>query len=143
MHHAAHERDLAWLNETVAQLEREMELAEAEAGDDGGAGAGGAGEIVVLTHWCPTRDARAIRARHADSAVRSAFATELERERCFRSGRVGVWAFGHTHFNCDFRVQRGAGRRPLRLVTNQRGYYFAQAEGFDAEMVVVVGGGMR
>lgn len=38
-----------------------------------------------------------------------------------------MWAFGHTHFNCDFKVGRRASAQPLRVIANQRGYYFSQA----------------
>ncbi|TLD25481.1 hypothetical protein PspLS_05569 [Pyricularia sp. CBS 133598] len=113
-HDAAHARDLAWLNEQVAALE----------GDES------VGGIVVLTHWSPSVDARARDARHEGSSISSGFATDLSREVCFRSAKVKVWAFGHTHYNCDFAVER-EGASPIRLVTNQRGYYFNQADGFD------------
>ena len=74
--------------------------------------------------------------RHAESAITSAFSTELSGEACFRSGKVKVWAFGHTHYTCDFAMEREDGAGPLRLVTNQRGYYFAQAKGFDVDKVL-------
>lgn len=54
----------------------------------------------------------------------------------FRSGNVKVWAFGHTHYNCDFEVERGGEVGRLRIVANQRGYYFAQSEGFDVGKTV-------
>ncbi|KAG7288779.1 hypothetical protein NEMBOFW57_005137 [Staphylotrichum longicolle] len=119
-HNEAHRRDLAWLNEQVADLE--------------GSGA----DIVILSHWSPTRVARSADPRHAGSPITSAFATDLSGERCFRSGRVRVWAFGHTHYSCDFFLQRKGGAGPLRIVANQRGYYFSQSEGFDAEKTVDV-----
>ncbi|RYP46801.1 hypothetical protein DL768_007043 [Monosporascus sp. mg162] len=46
---------------------------------------------------------------------------------------VKVWAFGHTYFNCDFVDEAGR-----RAYSNQRGCYFAQVSGFDAEKVVEV-----
>ncbi|KAB5586201.1 hypothetical protein GE09DRAFT_1210776 [Coniochaeta sp. 2T2.1] len=115
-HNNAHARDLAWLNTRVAELEND---------------AAGVETIVVLTHWSPTRDLCAIDSRHAGSPISSAFSTNLSSERCFTSPKVKVWAFGHTHYNCDFMVERGNGAGPLRLVTNQRGYYFQQSPGFD------------
>lgn len=126
-HDAAHVRDRAWLNAAVAELED-------------GEGDPGVERIVVLSHWSPTTDARAVEPRHAGSPVGCAFATDMSGEACFRSGKVVVWAFGHTHYNCDFVVERegGAGAAPLRLVTNQRGYYFAQAPGFDGEKTIEV-----
>ena len=118
MHSDAHKRDLAWLNARVAELEH-SDL-----------------RIMIFSHWSPTRDVRAIDPRHAGSAITSGFSTDLSKEPCFRSDEVQVWAFGHTHYNCDFTVEREDGARPLRLLANQRGYYFDQAEGFDEEKTV-------
>ncbi|KAK4156309.1 hypothetical protein C8A00DRAFT_30804 [Chaetomidium leptoderma] len=119
-HNEAHKRDLAWLNAQVEELE----------GSDVDV------EIAIFSHWSPTRDARAVEPRHAGSRIISAFSTDLSGEPCFRSGRVKLWAFGHTHYNCDFVVERADGAGPLRLMANQRGYYFAQAEGFDGGKTV-------
>jgi hypothetical protein len=58
--------------------------------------------------------------------------TDLADEPCWQSAAVKVWAFGHTHFNCDYRDEK----HPKRVISNQRGYYFAQAEGFDMKNVV-------
>ncbi|SPQ23674.1 35ea45ce-7097-4dca-8079-7adc355c0586 [Thermothielavioides terrestris] len=121
-HNEMHRRDLAWLNAQVAELEA--------SSDDV--------RIAILSHWSPTLDPRAIDPRHAGSPITSAFSTDLSGERCFRSDRVKVWAFGHTHYNCDFVVQRPDGASPLRLVANQRGYYFAQSNAFDGEKTVEV-----
>ncbi len=120
-HNAAHARDVAWLNAQVSELE--------DAGVDA---------VAVLTHWSPTQDARAADPRHATSLITSGFSTDLSGERCFRSRIVTVWAFGHTHYNCDYTIEREGGAGTLRLVTNQRGYYFAQAEGFDGTKTVGV-----
>lgn len=120
-HNEMHKRDLSWLNAQVAELE------DSDAGD-----------ILVFSHWSPTLDARASDPRHAGSHITSAFATDLSKEKCFKSGRVKLWAFGHTHYNCDFMVDREDGAGPLRLVANQRGYYFAQGAGFDVGKTVEV-----
>lgn len=120
-HNAAHARDVAWLNAQVAELE--------EIGIDA---------VAILTHWSPTQDARSAEPRHATSQITSGFSTDLSGEQCFKSRVVTVWAFGHTHYNCDFTVQREDGASPLRLVTNQRGYYSAQAERFDGTKTVDV-----
>ncbi|KND87545.1 Uncharacterized protein TOPH_07816 [Tolypocladium ophioglossoides CBS 100239] len=121
-HNAAHRRDLAWLNAYVAHLEQNA------------AGA----RIMIFTHWSPSQDARAAEPRHAGSPITSGFSTDLSDEACFKSNRVKFWAFGHTHYNCDFSVDRGDGAGPLRLLANQRGYSFAQAEGYDGEKTVEV-----
>ena len=117
-HTEAHKQELAWLNEQVAALKGR--------------------DIMIFTHWSPSRDVRAVDPRHANSPIISAFSTELSGEECFRSDRVKLWAFGHTHYNCDFMVERDTAAPPLRLLANQRGYYFAQAEGYDGEKTVSI-----
>lgn len=111
-HNAAHERDLAWLNQEVEDLQHQVD------------------SIMIVSHWCPSRDSRARQPQHAGSRITAGFSTDLSRQVCFTSPKVKIWAFGHTHYNCDFMVERENGRS-LRLLANQRGYYFAQAEGFD------------
>jgi len=120
MHNNTHKRDLAWLNGQVADLE------DSDV------------KIMIFSHWSPSLDVRAIDPRHAESPISSAFSTDLSGEACFKSDKVKVWAFGHTHFNCDFKVERGSDTGPLRLLANQRGYYFAQAEGFDGEKTIQI-----
>lgn len=118
-HNASHERDLAWLNHQVDRIQRANSNAK----------------IVILTHWSPTTDSRSLDARHAGSLITAGFATNLSEEHCYRSPNVRVWGFGHTHFNCDFTADRiDAG--PLRLLTNQRGYYFSQSQGFDGSKTI-------
>ncbi|TVY24916.1 Uncharacterized protein LHYA1_G005837 [Lachnellula hyalina] len=112
-HNEAHERDIAWLNTQVTELEQSDV------------------RIMIFTHWSPSKDARAIDPRHAASSITSAFSTDLSEEKCFQSKKVKIWAFGHTHYNCDFVVERKEGAGLLRLLANQRGYYFAQADGYD------------
>lgn len=110
-HNVSHEQDLAWLNDEVETLEEDT-------------------KIMIFTHWSPSVDPRAVDPKHENSPIASAFATDLSQEMCFKSPNVQTWAFGHTHFNCDFEVDRGASVSPIRLLTNQRGYYFSQAEEF-------------
>jgi hypothetical protein len=119
-HNEMHKRDLSWLNAEVADLDNSD------------------ANIVIFSHWSPTRDARASDPRHAGSPITSAFSTDLSKEKCFMSSMVKLWAFGHTHYNCDFVVDRENGACPLRLVANQRGYYFAQGAGFDVDKTVEV-----
>ncbi|KAL9098449.1 MAG: hypothetical protein Q9163_005893 [Psora crenata] len=120
MHNEAHKRDLAWLNAQVEDLEQSDV------------------KIMIFSHWSPSVDVRATEPRHAGSPIKSAFSTQLSDEACFKSDKVKVWAFGHTHYNCDFMVEREGGAGQLRLLANQRGYYFAQAEGYDGEKTVEV-----
>lgn len=123
-HNLAHARDLAWLNEQVKVLETDDNVHN----------------ILIVTHWCPTLDTRARDPKHTSDTLTSAFATDLTKEACFRSPKVKAWGFGHTHYNCDFTVERAGDSRPLRLVTNQRGYYFAQAAGYDKETLLWMDG---
>ena len=119
-HNEAHKRDLAWLNEQVAALQ------DSEA------------SIIIFSHWSPSQAPGSADARHTGSPITSAFSTDLSGEKCFRSGNVKLWAFGHTHYNCDLALERRDGAGPLRLVANQRGYYFAQSDGFEMEKTVEV-----
>ncbi|KAK1996225.1 calcineurin-like phosphoesterase [Colletotrichum falcatum] len=119
-HNEAHTRDLAWLNAQVTELDRSNV------------------DIIIFSHWSPSTDGRAIDPRHAQSPITSGFATDLSGEVCFNSSNVKIWAFGHTHYNCDFIVEREGRSGPLRLVTNQRGYYFAQATGYDGGKVIEI-----
>ena len=66
-------------------------------------------------------DLRATASYFAGNPISGGFRTDLSGELCFRSDRVKVWAFGPTHYNCDFTIGED-GADPLRLVTNQRGY---------------------
>jgi hypothetical protein len=116
-HNEAHKRDLTWLNDQSEHLRRSDS------------------EIIILTHWSPSTDARSVDPKHGASPIASAFSTDLSDQACFKNEKVRVWAFGHTHYNCDFQAERG-GADPLRLVTNQRGYYFAQADGFDVTKTI-------
>ncbi|KAI6807823.1 hypothetical protein KC332_g2110 [Hortaea werneckii] len=118
-HNAAHTEDLEWLNDQVTS--------ETTANNN----------IMILTHWSPTTDLRSLDPKHLgnDNPIGCAFSTDLSGQKCFESEKVRVWAFGHTHYNCSFEIERGE-CAPLKVVTNQRGYYFAQAAGFDEEKVV-------
>jgi Calcineurin-like phosphoesterase len=117
-HRRAHAADLQWLNEQVRSISQEDPKRK----------------IIIMTHHSPVYGGLATNPRHAGSMLASGFATDLSTEQCWRNPSVKVWAFGHTHFNCDYRDE---GTRK-RVVTNQKGYYFAQAAGFDEEKVVQV-----
>lgn len=117
-HNEAHFADLNWLNAQVKSI------AEQEPHR----------RIVILTHHNPTTSARSLDPAHANSKISSGFSSDLSGQVCWTSRNVKVWAFGHTHFNCDF-VEPVAGKR---AVTNQRGYYFSQSVGFDEKKVIEV-----
>ncbi|KAF2490445.1 hypothetical protein BU16DRAFT_530931 [Lophium mytilinum] len=121
-HNAAHEDDLAWLNAQVTAIEQDEPWRS----------------IVVLTHHSPTLLPTAHDARHLEDGneVRSAFVTDVSRERCWTSKNVKVWAFGHTHFNCDFEDDRTG----IRVVANQKGYSRTENVTFDVEKVIEIEG---
>ncbi|KAH6652801.1 Metallo-dependent phosphatase-like protein [Truncatella angustata] len=112
-HNKEHRRDVEWLESETQALE------------------GSGRKVVIFTHYCPTEDPRAKDPRHGESAIRSGFATDLADNSAWRSDSVTIWAFGHTHWNCDFIDERGK-----RVYANQRGYYFRQTTGFDGTAVV-------
>ncbi|KAH7381552.1 Ser/Thr protein phosphatase superfamily [Pyrenochaeta sp. MPI-SDFR-AT-0127] len=118
-HNAAHASDLAWLNKQV------INICKSEPHRD----------VIVVTHYSPTISPKATDSRHLDDAfgIRSAFMTDLSTEPCWTAPAVKIWAFGHTHFNCDF-VDETTGKRVL---TNQKGYARSNTEGFDVDKVVV------
>ena len=117
-HQEAHRADLDRLNreiDSISRLEPDR-------------------KVVVLTHYCPLTSEEVVDPRHADSKISSGFMTGLSSERCWKQSVVKVWVFGHTHFNCDFRDSI----HEKRVVSNQRGYYFSQAAGFDSTKTVEI-----
>lgn len=94
-----HQTDLAWLNAIISSIATEEPQRE----------------IVVFTHHAPTIQGSSD-PKYEGHPTNSAFATELTRESCWTSGKVKLWAFGHTHWSCDF--ERGG----VRVYSNQRGY---------------------
>ncbi|KAJ5974554.1 hypothetical protein N7481_011764 [Penicillium waksmanii] len=117
-HQKAHLSDLAWLN---LQLDP-ISTSEPDR------------KVIVRTHYCHTANEMANDPRHATSRISSGFITDLTSEPCWQSATVRVWAFDHTHFNCDYQDRE----HWKRVISSQRGYYFAQAKGFDIEKVVEV-----
>lgn len=119
-HNNAHESDVEWLN---AQVESIMENEPRRA-------------IIIFTHHSPTLLEVATDPVHENDSTQttSAFATDLSRETCWVSPQVKLWAFGHTHFNCDF-------EDPLtkkRVFANQKGYRRAESVTFDATKTIHV-----
>lgn len=79
-HNEAHRRDLAWLNSEVAALEHSDV------------------EIVILTHWSPSTDIRAVDTRHVRSPITCAFSTYIvfvQRTLLQQpeDEDVGIWAY--------------------------------------------------
>ncbi|KAJ5157117.1 uncharacterized protein N7482_008217 [Penicillium canariense] len=117
-HREAHRADLDWLNSEIDSISR------LEPGR----------KVVVLTHYCPLTSNNVVDPRHRYSKISSGFMTDLSSERCWKGSVVKLWAFGHTHFNCDFRDFN----HEKRVISNQRGYYFSQAASFDAAKIIEI-----
>lgn len=117
-HVDAHISDLKWLNRQVWDISTLQPQRQ----------------IVIFTHYSPTLDERAVDKKHAGSPVTSGFATDLGGEDCWKSRSVTMWAFGHTHYSCDFTDELGK-----RVVANQRGYLYDVEEAFDMKKTFVVG----
>jgi hypothetical protein len=112
-----HRKDVAWLNAQVLDITtREPHR-----------------QILIVTHHCPTVDARASDPAHSGSTISSAFVSDLSREVCWTTPQVRLWAFGHTHFSCAFR-EEGTGKL---IVANQRGYAGLGRAGGSARSVKV------
>lgn len=99
-HNAVHKDHLAWLNSTVTSL-------AAESGNS---------KIVVFTHHSPCEDVRSIAPQFLVSNTSSAMHTDLSNEPCWTEPKVVLWAWGHTHWSCDF-ADPVTGKR---LCANQR-----------------------
>jgi len=109
-----HKVDLTWLNDTVSSIiHHEPER-----------------QIVILTHHAPTKEGTSP-PQYADGPTNSAFASELTGEKCWASGHVKMWAFGHTHWCCDFE------RNGVRVYSNPRGYKEEQGL-YDAGKIVEI-----
>ncbi|KAI0361508.1 Ser/Thr protein phosphatase protein [Trametes cingulata] len=109
-----HERDLAWLEGNIAAIAQNEPHRR----------------IIVMTHHAPTVEGTS-NPQYAGSPISSAFATELVGGPCWRE-QVKVWAFGHTHWACDFE------REGVRVVSNPKGYGAGRRQGFNPEMVVEI-----
>jgi Calcineurin-like phosphoesterase len=117
-HRQAHLSDLQWLNEQVRSI------SQTEPGR----------KIVIMSHHNPVFGGPANNPKYAKSLYTSGFSTDLSTQECWMNSRVKLWAFGHTHYNCDYKDENTG----KRVMTNQRGYYFAQAPGFNVEKVVTI-----
>ena len=117
-HNAAHQSDLQWLNSQLSYCARNEPHRS----------------IVVLTHHSPTTLEAANDPRHMQDriGVQSAFVTDISEQICWTSPQVKLWAFGHTHFNCDLEDPRTR----KRVMANQKGYRRAEVLAFDGAKVV-------
>lgn len=119
-HNSSHQRDLQWLNDQVTSISQHSPHRR----------------ILILTHHSPTLHPSANDPEHLQDSrnVGSAFITDLSEESCWKSKNVKVWAFGHTHFNCDF-VDSLTGKR---VIANQRGYGREDLYSFDPTKTVSI-----
>ncbi|KAK1764865.1 hypothetical protein QBC33DRAFT_546281 [Phialemonium atrogriseum] len=117
-HVDAHLSDLKWLNAQVSEISRTDPQRQ----------------IVIFTHYSPTCDPRAMDERHSNSPVTSGFATDLSAEECWMNRSVALWAFGHTHFSCDFVDDLGK-----NIIANQKGYRQTYEKDFDMTKIFLVG----
>jgi hypothetical protein len=119
-HNLAHQSDLRWLNDQVAKIERE----EPER------------KIVIFIYHSPCGNARANNPKHQGSEVSSGFVTDLRDEGCWKISAVRMWAFGHTHYNCDFE-EEVTGKKVL---ANQKGYLMMLQKAFNMKATYRLGG---
>jgi len=118
-HNLSHQSDLSWLNAEVSKIAREEPQRH----------------IAIFTHHSPCGgDERANDPRHNKNEVTSGFVTDLRNEGCWRNSKVKMWAFGHTHYNCEFEDETGK-----KILANQKGYYMMPQETFNLKMVYSVG----
>jgi len=117
-HVAAHESDLEWLNFQVSEISKSEPRRQ----------------MVIFTHYSPTLNERAVDKNYPDSSVSSGFSTDLSNDGCWGNPSVILWAFGHTHFNCNF--IDGVGKQ---VAANQIGYTLAKEKTFNARKVFLVG----
>lgn len=93
-----HLSDIAWLNVNVTKIATEEPHRK----------------VLIFTHHAPTLEGTSD-PKYSSQSNASAFATELSDQPCWKSKSVLIWAFGHTHWCCDFE------RKGVRVYSNQRG----------------------
>jgi hypothetical protein len=107
-------KSVEWLNSEVEEAEKEGK------------------KVVIFTHHSPTTDDRAVEEKYRGDELTSAYSTDLSAHLCWKSQAVKVWAFGHTHYNCDYVDEFGK-----RVFTNQKGYVMnGDSKGYDPGKVV-------
>lgn len=103
-----HSESVAWLRGALAKCDR--------------------ARTIVVTHHAPS--ARSEAPYHADSPLKSAFASNLD--SLVEQSSVPLWIHGHTHYNADYVIGS------TRVLTNQRGYPDELCKGFNPSLVVEV-----
>ncbi|KAI1371554.1 putative calcineurin-like phosphoesterase [Hypoxylon crocopeplum] len=104
-HNQVHDEETAWLRGQVAQV------ASQEGFDQR--------RLLVATHHAPCVKGTS-RPEHDNSPWAPAFSTDLLDQAGWNY--VKTWAFGHTHYSTKF------ARNGIKLVANQRGYFFPDSK---------------
>jgi len=114
-HNSAHALESEWLDREYAKINAE------EPGR----------RVVIFTHHAPTL--QAIAPEYRNSLTNHAYATDMTTRSCW-ARPVSLWAFGHTHYKCDFVYDN------IRCVSNPRGYEGIEASrsGFIEDFVLYV-----
>jgi len=118
-HNAAHRREVSWLADALARIRKHEPHRR----------------VAVMTHHAPTTPGTSLPKyeRDPNNLVQHAFVTQMAGTVVWGKP-LTTWAFGHTHYSCDF-VRDG-----VRVISNQRGYEYARAERgiFDEEKVLLL-----
>ncbi|KAI0828076.1 hypothetical protein F5Y06DRAFT_226142 [Hypoxylon sp. FL0890] len=85
--------------------------------------------IIILSHYCPTRNWAAL-----GTSVMYRFTTDRKWLHRFMTQNVKLWAFGSTHYNCDF-IDFDNGKR---FYSNQKGFP-GEINDFQVTKVVDIG----
>ncbi|KAI1807134.1 hypothetical protein F4811DRAFT_559928 [Daldinia bambusicola] len=113
--------------ETVEYLSREVNLIKQEDPER---------IVIILTHHSPTLSPRAMGPGFTiyDGGARCWHATNLRNQHPWAEAEnVRLWAFGSTHYNCDY-IKSDTG---MRVYSNQRGYTdFEECRDFDVQATV-------
>jgi predicted phosphodiesterase len=89
-----------------------------------------AGKTVVVTHFAP--HPFCVAREHRNSDVSPYFVNDLR--NLINRHSIALWAFGHTHANCDFTTASGC-----RVISNQLGYPKEQEYiGFQPGLIIEV-----
>lgn len=119
-HNAAHNTDICWLMDEIKSIRQQTQNTKKPR------------TILVVTHHAPSI-AGTSSPQHTLNPWNSAFATDVLHEDGWDG--VKVWAFGHTHFTTEFKVDG------IKVLSNQRGYVFPWSKqqtkaDFDARKVI-------
>ncbi len=87
------------------------------------------GQTVVVTHNAPHPDCVEDRFKGGD--LSPSFVSDLT--WLMEKHPIDIWAYGHTHFNCDFTASA------CRIISNQKGYPGEAVKGFRPDLTIEIG----